>query len=168
MINSVLRNDYTATGFVLHPSEPKLLLILHRKFNKWMPPGGHCEGYERPDLAVLREVEEETGVQATIISNSPGLGLENQLEVQVPTPIFILHEYIPSSAKEEAHMHVDFIFLLKAHTTSLVAAEREVFDARWFLLDQIEGLETFDGVKAIARRVLGVFSEQRKSFLQAI
>ncbi len=149
-----LRNDYTATGFVLHPSEQKILLILHRKFNRWMPPGGHCEGYERPDLAVLREVYEETGVHATIISNSLDLRLNNNYEAQLPSPIFILHEHIPATHKEDQHMHVDFIFLLKAHAVALTKAENEVHDARWFSLDQIEHLETFDAVKAIARTIL--------------
>ena len=36
----------------------------------WLPPGGHIEPNEDPIQAVLREIEEETGVEALIVPTS--------------------------------------------------------------------------------------------------
>lgn len=40
-----------------------ILLIFHSKYKKWLFPGGHIERNETPDLALLREFNEETGLQ---------------------------------------------------------------------------------------------------------
>ena len=56
---------FTATGFVVH--EGATLLHWHAKVKMWLPPGGHIEANEDPVQAVLREVEEETGVKAEVV-----------------------------------------------------------------------------------------------------
>ncbi|MGH9666567.1 MAG: NUDIX domain-containing protein, partial [Bryobacteraceae bacterium] len=53
----------TATGLVLHPSRDAVLLVHHRRLDRWLLPGGHVED---ADTAIYntarREVIEETGV----------------------------------------------------------------------------------------------------------
>ena len=41
-------------GYMVHGG--KVLLILHNKLGKWLPPGGHIEKNETPDDAVIRDV----------------------------------------------------------------------------------------------------------------
>ena len=53
----------TCTGLVLAPDGERLLLVHHRRLDRWLLPGGHVE----PDDAAIwhaarREVTEETGV----------------------------------------------------------------------------------------------------------
>src|ERR1700730_5750156 len=53
----------TCTGLVLAPDDERLLLVHHRRLDRWLLPGGHVE----PDDAAIwhaarREVTEETGV----------------------------------------------------------------------------------------------------------
>ncbi len=54
---------FTATGFVVH--DDSIALHWHPKVKAWLPPGGHIEPNEDPVQAVLREIEEETGLKAS-------------------------------------------------------------------------------------------------------
>ncbi len=50
--------DFTVAIFIVR--ERKVLLILHRKLNKWLPVGGHIELDEDPEIAALRGMTEMT------------------------------------------------------------------------------------------------------------
>ena len=45
--------DFTVAIFVVY--DGKVLLIHHRKLDKWLPLGGHIELDEDPEMAALRE-----------------------------------------------------------------------------------------------------------------
>ena len=49
--------DFTVAIFVVHAG--KILLIHHRKLNKWLPLGGHIELDEDPEQAAVREARED-------------------------------------------------------------------------------------------------------------
>jgi 8-oxo-dGTP pyrophosphatase MutT (NUDIX family) len=92
----------TCTGLVLAPDGERLLLVHHRRLDRWLLPGGHIE----PDDATLgdaarREVVEETGVL---------------LESGVPPLIGIDVHGIPGRGREPYHLHHDLLFLF--HATS--------------------------------------------------
>ena len=72
---------FTATGFVVH--EGATLLHWHSKVKMWLPPGGHVEENEDPVQAVLREVEEETGLKVVKQNEANFLRvLENSIQVR--------------------------------------------------------------------------------------
>ncbi|MEN3361534.1 MAG: hypothetical protein V7637_5516 [Mycobacteriales bacterium] len=58
---------FTASAIVFDDSE-RVLLVHHNKLRQWLYPGGHVEENEDPAQAALREVLEETGVQAEVIA----------------------------------------------------------------------------------------------------
>jgi 8-oxo-dGTP pyrophosphatase MutT (NUDIX family) len=61
-----------AGGIVFRKVEEKieyLLVTSNSNKNRWIFPAGHIEKGENPEEAALREVEEEAGVEAKIISN---------------------------------------------------------------------------------------------------
>ncbi len=151
-----LRHDFTATGYVFTPTRDKVLLIFHKKFGKWLPAGGHMDPNELPHCAALREVLEETGVRARIIDASPALGLSGPVEAQIPAPCFILHERIPATAKEEMHMHIDFIYLMEADEGDVLPALAEVDKAGWFSLPEVMAMDAFESVKRICTSVMGL------------
>src|SRR4051812_38302924 len=54
----------TCTGLVLSPSREQMLLVLHRRLQRWLLPGGHVEPDDpRIGDAGRREVVEETGAR---------------------------------------------------------------------------------------------------------
>lgn len=149
----MMRTDLVATGFVRNPAGDRLLMIYHKKFGQWMAPGGHVEGNELPHQTALREVFEETGVHAAVLSAQPLLGLASNTEAEMPVPLTLLHEHIPASTKEEAHMHLDFIYLMQAES-ELLPPSPEGLPVAWMSLEEIWAAKTFHSIKLIAQRVL--------------
>jgi 8-oxo-dGTP diphosphatase len=54
-------------GVVFNTSHTKLLLIHRRDVSIWALPGGGVDPGEKPEDAVIREIKEETGLDAKII-----------------------------------------------------------------------------------------------------
>ena len=61
--------DFTVAIFVVHGG--KVLLIHHRKLDKWLPLGGHIELDEDPEQAALREAKEESGLDVELLGERP-------------------------------------------------------------------------------------------------
>ena len=59
---------YTCAVFIIN--EAKVLMIKHKKLQRWLPPGGLIENNETPDQAALREVHEETGLKIKLLGKS--------------------------------------------------------------------------------------------------
>ncbi|MCB2223153.1 MAG: NUDIX hydrolase [Actinobacteria bacterium] len=60
----------TASAFVLHPDGGRLLLVWHRKLQRWLQPGGHVEPSDASVWkAARREVREETGLDVQRIGD---------------------------------------------------------------------------------------------------
>ena len=99
---------FTATGFVVH--EGATLLHWHPKVKMWLPPGGHIEPNEDPVQAVLREVEEETGVKVEVVPTGTPIDLDYPTQVHAPFTIEI--EDIDDPA-QGWHQHIDMIYFCK-------------------------------------------------------
>jgi 8-oxo-dGTP pyrophosphatase MutT (NUDIX family) len=61
--------DFTVAIFVVH--DGKVLLIHHRKLDKWLPLGGHIELDEDPEQAALREAKEESSLDVELLGERP-------------------------------------------------------------------------------------------------
>ena len=106
---TTLERHFTATGFVVQ--DDATLLHWHAKLQCWLPPGGHIEPNEDPVQAVLREVAEETGVDAEVV---PTGGVESNLEYpkEVTPPLTIMVEDI-NDPVQGFHQHIDFIYVCR-------------------------------------------------------
>jgi ADP-ribose pyrophosphatase YjhB (NUDIX family) len=88
-----------------------------RNVGDWMIPGGFIEAHETIDVAVVRELKEETGITAEV----EGLiGVRNQVY----------------DAENSAY----FIFLLQASDDRIQKDDLEVADAGFFALGEVEAL----------------------------
>jgi 8-oxo-dGTP pyrophosphatase MutT (NUDIX family) len=106
----------------------KALLILHRAYGLWIPPGGH---YEAPGTAYdsgLRERAEETGLGRS----RPAGGTPFLLDIDTHA--------IPARPEkgEGEHRHHDLMYLeVTDEEFEPVIQEKEVRGARWMRLDRM-------------------------------
>jgi len=122
---------FTASGFVVSPDGSALLLIHHRRLDRWLQPGGHIDpGDVSPIAAAAREVLEETGIATEPI-------LEDLVDLDI--------HLIPPRAPEPAHEHFDLRFAFRALDADVIADD-EVNDAVWVPWAQIESYAVDDSV----------------------
>ncbi|MDD7930266.1 NUDIX hydrolase [Microbacterium thalli] len=149
--------QFTVSGYVVNGAGDRVLLVHHRKLLKWLPPGGHVDPDETPQVAVVREVREETGIRAALRPR-PGIDLEvdGTKEAQLDLPLSMSYQLIPERPGEPAHIHMDMAFALDVVGDETIdAAEAEVHAAGWFSLDELQELDTFPSVRAIVRSLIG-------------
>ncbi len=97
---SCLTGHVTGSAFIINEAWDKVLLVHHRKLDKWLQPGGHCERGESALRAALREAREETGLSGRVALGGALFDLDIHL--------------IPERGQEPAHFHYDARFLLIA------------------------------------------------------
>jgi 8-oxo-dGTP pyrophosphatase MutT (NUDIX family) len=131
---------FTASGFVLSPDGSTLLLVHHRKLDRWLQPGGHVE----PDdidlvAAARRELNEEVGL------------LNLPLEI---AGVFDLDVHaIPPLGDEPAHAHFDVRFLFRSADLALHAAS-DAKAARWVKMTRIGEVTSDRSVMRAARKLM--------------
>jgi len=132
-----MKRHFTATGFVVDGA--RTLLHWHKRLQQWMPPGGHIEPDEDPVQAVLREIEEETGLIAEVIPVQQSATFA--YPEQVPAPYTILIEDIPGPG--EPHKHIDMIYFCRPvdRNERAVAAYQTL---RWVSEDELKAARALD------------------------
>lgn len=117
----------TASAFVVAPAIESCALLLHRKLERWLQPGGHVDGEAAVWRAAQREVVEETGL-STLRLWSPGGSIA----------IFDLDIHpIPPLRSEPAHEHFDIRFLFLADAPEQLAISEESLDLAWVPLARL-------------------------------
>jgi len=114
----------TASVLVFDASCSHLLLIHHKVYKTWMPPGGHVEPDSISLLASgLREVKEETGLPAAVVRP---LWQGRVLDIDT-------HAIAARPAKGEgSHQHHDFLFAaLTTHPFEPTPQLEEINGVAW-------------------------------------
>ncbi len=159
----LVQRHFTATAFVIN-SKNQVLLLWHKRLNRWMPPGGHVDANETPEDTARRECKEETGLDVEIVGdNQRDLFAGNPAEGRMlKKPLAMLLENIPACPErgEPAHEHMDFLYVAKPlnEQQALVLAEAEGREMRWFNREDVEKLnaetEVFWNVKSYILQAL--------------
>lgn len=142
---SCLPGHVTGSAFVLSADRRQVLLVHHRKLDRWLQPGGHADGECDVAQAALREAREETGL-ATLAF----LGPDGRPDDPVPFDLDV--HGIPARPGEPAHEHHDVRFLLVAGAGEQAHASTESLAVRWVPLDAIEPTAVDKSVRRMARK----------------
>jgi 8-oxo-dGTP pyrophosphatase MutT (NUDIX family) len=132
-----MERQFTATVYILQGQS--VLLMYHRKYQKWLPPGGHVEANETPPEAARREVKEEIGLEIEFM-------MQENTWVDLPyarsfeRPYLCLLEDIPAYQNKPAHQHMDFIYVAQP-TLNQSDSSSSTETWRWFPLEEIKALK---------------------------
>jgi 8-oxo-dGTP pyrophosphatase MutT (NUDIX family) len=130
----------TGSALVLEPVRERMLLLHHRKLQKWLQPGGHADGDANLAAVALREATEETGIEG--------------LRVVVPPIHLDIHRVEPP--REPPHLHYDVRYLVLAPEGAEAIGNDESTALRWVTLDELDALTDEPGLRLLARRGLAV------------
>ena len=128
---------FTASAVVLDDQD-RVLLVHHNKIGLWLYPGGHIDPDEDPAQAAVREVAEETGIQAVVI----GEPAFTHAAVRSHAAPWAIIEMDVTDSKVGAHRHVDFVYVCRAAGGVVAAQVEEVAGARWVPVADLAGLPT--------------------------
>ncbi len=132
----------TGSVFLLSPDTSAALLTHHVKLDRWLQPGGHCDGVTDVPFVALKEAYEESGLSRIRLIPDQVLDVD-------------IHE-IPANAREPAHLHYDIRYLAFAEVGE-IAASAESNALAWVPLTQLEDYTQANSVlrlRAAARTML--------------
>lgn len=147
-----IKREFVSSVYVVDAK--KVLLVFHDKLKKWLPPGGHLEPDETPQQGALRELLEETGIGATLFSEDH-ISVNQFNANSLIRPFLMLLEEISAWKDQEAHQHIDHIFvgMVKSFPNQLGP-----MNCRWFSEENLDQeSEIFEETVQVAKTVLKIY-----------
>lgn len=123
---------FTGSALVLSADGGTALLHHHRKLDRWLQFGGHCDGDEDVLRVAQREAHEESGIEGLIVASARPFDLD-------------IHE-IPAKQGEPAHFHYDVRYVLIAPEAAQFTTSEESHELRWFRPDEARSLPLAAGM----------------------
>jgi 8-oxo-dGTP pyrophosphatase MutT (NUDIX family) len=137
---TLLEGHLTASALVVDAGFERALLTHHRKLDRWLQLGGHCDGDANLAHVALREAIEESGI--------PDLAV-------LPVPIDLDVHAIPARGAEPEHFHYDTRFLVLAPAGAVEVLSEESHALRWIAPRELEALHVDESVRRLFRIVFG-------------
>lgn len=141
----LLIGHVTGSAWVLNPQKTHVLLMHHRKLDKWLQPGGHCDG----DPDVLAVAKKETGEETSLIT------------ITETGKIFDIDAHvIPAKNGVPEHKHYDIRYILLAEMSDeILPSNTEAKSVRWVKLNDVSN---YTADASIMRMVYKTVSANQK------
>lgn len=129
----------TGSALVVDPAGQQVVLLHHRKLQRWLQPGGHCDGDANLAAVALREATEETGIDG--------------LRVHPVAVDLDVHRVAPPD--DGPHLHLDARFLVVAPAGAEPPGNHESTAIRWVTPDEVDDLGVDEGTGRMVRHGFG-------------
>jgi len=118
----------TASAWVVNPARDKVLLCYHKIYHSWSWLGGHADGESDLLSVAIREVKEESGLEAV----SPVLNNIFSLEV------LTVDGHVKNGSYVSSHLHLNVTYLLEADDKApLKVKPDENAGLKWVGLEEV-------------------------------
>jgi 8-oxo-dGTP pyrophosphatase MutT (NUDIX family) len=129
---------FTGSALVVDADGSRALLHHHRKLDRWLQFGGHCDGDEDVLRVAQREALEESGIAGLIVASARPFDLD-------------IHQ-IPERKNESTHWHYDVRYVFIAPEEAVHTASAESNELRWFTPAEMERLPLDAGLQRMLRK----------------
>lgn len=107
---------FTATVYVV--DDGATVLHEHERLGIRVPPGGHVDRDELPHEAGLREVREETGLEAELVGGPPAVPAPGGRAL--PSPRYqMLYDIDLNDDGQAYHQHVDHVYFARVDSRAI-------------------------------------------------
>lgn len=128
----------TGSAWVVSADGREVILTHHKKLNKWIQLGGHCDGDSDVLQVALREAEEESGIENLQAVSSDIFDLDVHL--------------VPEFKNVAAHFHFDTRFVFCATNDQPLKISEESHDLAWVHIERISELSSDESLLRMARK----------------
>lgn len=130
-------------AFRLAGGAAEIAVILAKPALRWQLPKGIIDAGETPEIAALREVREEAGIETELIS-------------KIET---IEYWYVGDNGSERVRFHkLVHFFLLKYTGGSVADHDYEVAEARWVKSNEVVEMLAFKGEKEVTEKAVALIN----------
>ncbi|WP_280537317.1 NUDIX domain-containing protein [Halopenitus sp. POP-27] len=116
---------FTATAYIVN--DGATALHDHERLGIRVPPGGHIDRDELPHEAAIREVYEETGLEAELVADRAGIEGPNGRSLPQPAHL-LLYDINVDDAGRVGHQHVDHLYFARVPSRAIDPAGSEEVD----------------------------------------
>ncbi len=137
---------FTGSALIVNADGSRVLLHHHRKLDRWLQFGGHCDGDEDILRVARREALEESGIDGLIVASERPFDLD-------------IHE-IPAHGGDPVHSHYDVRFMLIAPESAYPVRSEESHDLRWFAPGELPPLD--ESLRRMIRKWQGIVARRAR------
>lgn len=138
---SHLAGHITGSAWLIDESRSRVLLTHHRKLDKWLQLGGHCDGDADVLGVALKEAVEESGIDGI---------------TPVSEEIFDLDVHpIPARGDVPAHHHYDIRFLCRIDGNPAFTVSDESHELAWLAPEAILEMTVGNSILRMREKWLG-------------
>jgi 8-oxo-dGTP pyrophosphatase MutT (NUDIX family) len=133
---------FTGSVWLVSADGARVLLMHHRKLDRWLQPGGHADGDADLARVALREAREETGV----------------IDLCVEENIFDIDRHrIPARGDEAEHWHYDVRYVVRAGMDERFVVNQESRALAWRPVADVAADDNLDAsLRRMAYKWLGI------------
>jgi 8-oxo-dGTP pyrophosphatase MutT (NUDIX family) len=129
---------FTGSALVVSADGSRVLLNHHRKLDRWLQFGGHCDGEANVLSVARREALEESGIDGLIVASARPFDLD-------------IHE-IPAHGNEPVHFHYDVRYVLIAPAIAEAKTSTESKEIRWFTFPDLQDWNLDPGLRRLVEK----------------
>jgi 8-oxo-dGTP pyrophosphatase MutT (NUDIX family) len=133
-----LEAHFTASALIINTSTKELLLLHHKKLNKWLQPGGHADGETNLEKVARKEVYEETGL------NNLKLASNGVYDIDI--------HHIPESKGIPEHYHYDVRFAYFCNRKEKTKINSESNDFQWIKINEVNRITSEPSILRLVQK----------------